>query len=97
MMVGRRVGVAGLRIFIVASLILVGSHAGGAEITLVNTLATATSPYLREAATQPVAWHPWGAEAFKLAKALDRPILLDIGAIWCHWCQVMDVETSALP
>src|SRR5690606_34156221 len=23
----------------------------------------------------------------------DRPILLDVGAVWCHWCHVMDAET----
>ncbi|MBI4381810.1 MAG: DUF255 domain-containing protein [candidate division NC10 bacterium] len=28
-----------------------------------------------------------------MAKKLDRPVLLDIGAIWCHWCHVMDEET----
>jgi hypothetical protein len=52
MKVGRRVSVAGLGVFIMASLILVGRQAGGAEVTLVNKLATATSPYLQEAATQ---------------------------------------------
>lgn len=62
-------------------------------VTLTNQLATAASPYLRGAAKQPVAWYPWGDEAFRLAKALDRPILLDIGAVWCHWCHVMDEET----
>ena len=62
-----------------------------------NKLATASSPYLREAATQPVAWYPWGEEPFRLAKAMDRPILLDIGAIWCHWCHVMDEETYSNP
>jgi hypothetical protein len=62
-----------------------------------NKLATAASPYLRQAATQPVAWQPWGDEAFHLAQALDRPILLDIGAIWCHWCHVMDEETYGNP
>ncbi len=38
-------------------------------------------------------WHPWGAEAFSLAQAEDKPILLDIGAVWCHWCHVMDRES----
>ena len=70
------------------------SEAGG---KLTNKLATASSPYLREAATQPVAWHQWGEEPFRLAKELDRPILLDIGAIWCHWCHVMDQETYSNP
>jgi uncharacterized protein YyaL (SSP411 family) len=52
-----------------------------------------TSAYLRAAARQPVAWLPWGAEAFALARRLDRPILLDVGAAWCTWCHVMDEES----
>ncbi len=40
-----------------------------------------------------IAWMPWGAEAFERARALDKPILLAISAVWCHWCHVMD-ETS---
>lgn len=40
-----------------------------------------------------IAWQPWGAEAFARAKAEDKPILLAISAVWCHWCHVMD-ETS---
>ena len=37
-----------------------------------------------------VAWREWSDEAFAEAKAQDKPILLDIGAVWCHWCHVMD-------
>lgn len=62
-----------------------------------NRMANASSPYLREAAAHPVAWFPWGEEPFRLAKELDRPILMDIGAIWCHWCHVMDQETYKDP
>lgn len=40
-----------------------------------------------------IAWRPWGPEAFAEAAAQDRPILLAISAVWCHWCHVMD-ETS---
>jgi uncharacterized protein YyaL (SSP411 family) len=42
---------------------------------------------------QPVEWKEWSEEAFALAKAEDKPILLDIGAVWCHWCHVMDRES----
>jgi uncharacterized protein YyaL (SSP411 family) len=42
---------------------------------------------------QPVQWHQWGAEAFALAQRENKPILLDIGAVWCHWCHVMDRES----
>jgi uncharacterized protein YyaL (SSP411 family) len=58
-----------------------------------NSLAQASSSYLRSAMHQPVQWHEWGEEAFALAKRENRPILLDIGAVWCHWCHVMDRES----
>lgn len=58
-----------------------------------NQLAESESPYLLEAAHQPVHWQIYSDEVFKLARELDRPILLDIGAVWCHWCHVMDNES----
>ncbi len=58
-----------------------------------NQLETAASSYLRSARHQPVMWHPWGEPAFARAQAEDKPILLDIGAVWCHWCHVMDRES----
>ena len=58
-----------------------------------NRLAGATSAYLQSAAHQPIHWYPWGPEAFAAARADDRPVLLDIGAVWCHWCHVMDGES----
>ena len=62
-----------------------------------NLLEHAASAYLRSARHQPVRWHPWGDEAFALAKSEDKPILLDIGAVWCHWCHVMDRESYENP
>ena len=38
-------------------------------------------------------WQEWGEEAFARAQRDDKPILLDIGAVWCHWCHVMDRES----
>ena len=58
-----------------------------------NALANASSSYLRSAMHQPVDWREWGPEAFALAASEDKPILLDIGAVWCHWCHVMDRES----
>ena len=63
----------------------------------VNLLETAASSYLRSARHQPVKWHPWGEAAFARAQAEDKPILLDIGAVWCHWCHVMDRESYEDP
>jgi uncharacterized protein len=58
-----------------------------------NRLKDSASPYLRSAAHQPVDWHEWGEEAFQKARAQEKPILLDIGAVWCHWCHVIDRES----
>jgi uncharacterized protein len=58
-----------------------------------NRLTGEASAYLRSAAHQPIHWYPWGPEALQAARDQDRPILLDIGAVWCHWCHVMDGES----
>jgi uncharacterized protein YyaL (SSP411 family) len=62
-----------------------------------NLLGQAASSYLRSARHQPVQWLPWGEAAFARALAEDKPILLDIGAVWCHWCHVMDRESYENP
>jgi uncharacterized protein YyaL (SSP411 family) len=58
-----------------------------------SALADSRSPFLRHGATQPVQWLPWGEAAFERAREENRPVLLDIGAVWCHWCHVMDRES----
>lgn len=65
--------------------------------TVANQLENAASSYLRSARHQPVQWHAWGEAAFARAQAENRPILLDIGAVWCHWCHVMDRESYEDP
>jgi len=61
--------------------------------TSLNSLARASSAYLRSAMHQPIQWHEWGEEAFAAAQRENKPVLLDIGAVWCHWCHVMDRES----
>src|SRR5207248_10199235 len=58
-----------------------------------NSLSNASSAYLRSAMHQPIQWHEWGEEAFATAQRENKPMLLDIGAVWCHWCHVMDRES----
>lgn len=60
---------------------------------MANRLRGETSPYLLQHADNPVDWFPWGEEALKLAKQLDKPILLSIGYSACHWCHVMAHES----
>jgi hypothetical protein len=62
-----------------------------------ESLAGARSPFLQHGAKQPVRWMPWGDAAFERARREDKAILLDIGAVWCHWCHVMDRESYEDP
>jgi uncharacterized protein YyaL (SSP411 family) len=62
-----------------------------------NRLKNSASPYLRSASHQPIDWHEWGEEAFARARAEQKPVLLDIGAVWCHWCHVIDRESYENP
>ena len=62
-----------------------------------NRLARETSPYLQQHASNPVDWHPWGAEALERARREAKPILLSIGYSACHWCHVMAHESFADP
>ena len=62
-----------------------------------NRLADSTSPYLLAHASNPVAWWPWGAEAFAEAKRRDVPVFVSIGYATCHWCHVMARESFSDP
>jgi uncharacterized protein len=41
-------------------------------------------------AVSKVNWREWSEATFADAKAQDKPVLLGISAVWCHWCHVMD-------
>ena len=58
-----------------------------------NALIHEKSPYLRQHATNPVDWMPWGEAAFARARREDKPIFLSIGYSTCHWCHVMAHES----
>ncbi len=44
-----------------------------------------------------IEWYEWGEEAFNRAEAEDKLILLDLTAVWCHACHVMDQTTYSDP
>ncbi|CAI4226398.1 unnamed protein product [Auanema sp. JU1783] len=58
-----------------------------------NALAHEKSPYLLRHKNNLVDWKPWGEDAFRLAKSLNRPIFLSVGYSTCHWCYVMERES----
>ncbi len=62
-----------------------------------NRLTTSKSRYLLQHATNPVAWYPWGEEAFALARKENKPVFLSVGYSTCHWCHVMEQESFSDP
>lgn len=60
---------------------------------MANRLINEQSPYLLQHAHNPVEWYPWGDEAFKVAAAQNKPVLVSIGYAACHWCHVMERES----
>lgn len=64
---------------------------------MASELSRAASPYLRQHAGQPVAWHAWGETAFAEARRRDVPVMVSIGYATCHWCHVMAEESFSDP
>jgi uncharacterized protein len=62
-------------------------------MVVMNRLGSATSPYLRQHADNPVDWREWSDDAFAEARERDVPILLSVGYAACHWCHVMAHES----
>ena len=44
-----------------------------------------------------IAWQPWSAGAFAQAKRENKFVIMDLEAVWCHWCHVMDETTYRDP
>jgi uncharacterized protein YyaL (SSP411 family) len=89
-------------ILFVAALLLASCRGEVTTDPATATVQAMTSPEAptlpTSAATSPgpnkgIHWHNWEPDTFTLAQAENKPILLDLTAVWCHWCHVMD-ETS---
>jgi hypothetical protein len=46
---------------------------------------------------QKLDWQSWSPENFARAKAEGRFVILDLEAVWCHWCHVMESTTYQDP
>ncbi len=47
--------------------------------------------------TEEIRWREWTKESFEEAARTGRLVLLDLSAVWCHWCHVMDETTYSDP
>jgi uncharacterized protein len=64
-------------------------------ILLATVLCMAGAPTSKK--TAPIAWQPWSDAIFDQAKRENKFVLLDLEAVWCHWCHVMDETTYKTP
>ena len=48
-------------------------------------------------AAEEAAWSEWRDDLFSRARSENRFVILDLEAVWCHWCHVMDVTTYRDP
>ncbi len=63
---------------------------------LLLTACTTSGPTARAAApaSQPaIVWEKWSDDLFDRAKKENRLVILDLEAVWCHWCHVMEETT----
>jgi uncharacterized protein YyaL (SSP411 family) len=44
-----------------------------------------------------IAWQPWSEQVFAAAERDGKLVVLDMEAVWCHWCHVMDETTYRDP
>ena len=66
---------------------------------LVRSAAFAVAIFTASAATaaDTLKWNNWNDELFSRATAEKRFVILDLEAVWCHWCHVMEKTTYSDP
>ncbi len=60
-------------------------------------IAAAAATVAHAQTTQPIQWHSWSNDVFAQARREHKFVLLDLEAVWCHWCHVMDETTYRDP
>ncbi|RYZ86611.1 MAG: thioredoxin domain-containing protein, partial [Proteobacteria bacterium] len=70
---------------------------------LILLLCLSSLPYVETSAKAAegkkggIAWVDWTPDLFQKAQKEKRLVILDLEAIWCHWCHVMEKQTYADP
>src|SRR5262245_46726610 len=64
------------------------------SLILLAMLLTAAAPPKKPGG---IDWQPWSDTIFEQAKRENKFVLLDLEAVWCHWCHVMDETTYKTP
>ncbi|MGA9341418.1 MAG: DUF255 domain-containing protein [Rhodanobacteraceae bacterium] len=72
-------------------------HLGLFAALLLPPALTRAAPQSAGAAPVSIRWLHSEDAAFKQARAENKFVVLDLEAVWCHWCHVMDEMTYANP
>lgn len=90
-----------LRNLVVCSILLSSQPGVFAEssVSEASTVVTAKTSKVEslKSPSQPVKWQDWSNDIFQKAREQHKFVLLDLEAIWCHWCHVMDEKTYSQP
>jgi len=62
-----------------------------------GALAFALLPAVAAASAEGIVWQAWSDDIFAQARREHKFVLLDLEAVWCHWCHVMDETTYSDP
>ena len=65
------------------------SIAAGLLLLLPNAAYSADAPTSQPA----IVWEKWSDDLFVRATKENRLVILDLEAVWCHWCHVMEETT----
>jgi uncharacterized protein YyaL (SSP411 family) len=69
----------------------------GTERLLKKLALCALCASLGGAEPPPMKWEGWNPEVFARARREKRYVLLELEAVWCHWCHVMEETTYKDP
>jgi uncharacterized protein YyaL (SSP411 family) len=73
------------------------SQIAQADRSTQDSARNATAPTTAHSTSATPTWLPWSDSVFTQATRDHRFVLLDLEAVWCHWCHVMDVTTYRDP
>ena len=59
----------------------------------INSKPNKSAPAVSESAGSSIKWQPWTDNIFQTSRAQNKLVILDLHAVWCHWCHVMDQKT----
>lgn len=63
------------------------------RLLLLSLLTIYVSSIQAQTKSEPIVWYPWSDQIFAQAAREHKFVLLDLEAVWCHWCHVMDQQT----